>query len=347
MAQRALSTYQSKGIDISGYTLEQSANDILELADELNIEQFSILGFSAGSTLGLTLLQLHEERITNAVFCGTDAPSQIFNYPGDLDLHFNTLAKMVSEDTRLKDDIPDLHKLLNNVMTKLEKQPMNLEVINPLTHQTMTVKFGTFGLDLILRMDIDDATDIPVIPRMLYDIDQGDVSVLQWFVQKRIVYAFAVPGNGLNKAIAAGVSKDRLKKIQLEAARSPFNNVVNFPFLEVREVWPTNEPQRKSDLPIKSKVHTLFLSGEFDCRTPSSQTEEIRKGFTNSTHWQVKNAGHEQILPNIIIRKAIIDFLSGKDVSHVDKSSSPVIFIPATGEGPDVSHPSIKKRSKN
>jgi hypothetical protein len=289
----------------------------------------------------VTLMQQHEKYIANAIFAGADAPSQIFNYPSDLDAHFNLIAKRIAETPDLEKDIPDLHNLLQNVMTKLEGQPVNVEVVNPLTRQPLTVKIGSFGLAYLLRMDIDDATDIPVIPRLLYSIDQGDPSILRWFVQKRIVIAFAIPGNGLNKAMSVGISSERLKRIQQEAEISPFKDVVNFPFMDVMEVWPEQGKEEPTDQVIKSKIRTLFLTGELDCRTPSSQTEMIRKGFVNSTHLVVKNAGHEQILDNFKIRQAIIDFLSGKDVSKVEASFKPLIFIPVNGESPDSSHPAL------
>ena len=40
----------------------------------------------------------------------------------------------------------------------------------------------------MIKNAIDDHNDIPVIPRLIYDIDQGDYKMLKSFLQKRVVY---------------------------------------------------------------------------------------------------------------------------------------------------------------
>jgi len=241
----------------------------------------------------------------------------------------------------VNNSIPDLSQLLKRVMDKLAKQPVEVSIINPLTEQPMNVRVGAFGLALVLRLDIDDATDIPVIPRMLYSLDNGDLSILKWFVQKRVVFAFAVTGSGLTQGIASGASAERWQRIEKEAHESLFKNVVNFPFADVKDTWTVTSLQKEFSEPIKSDVRTLFLSGDLDCRTPVAQAEEIRKGFTKSAHVIVKNAGHEQILTHPEIQRAIPLFLSGKDPVGLQASYPGLVFITVVSE--QVSHPSLKK----
>ena len=342
MATLALQAFKEKGIDVRGYSVEENAQDIEALRKELNIDKYSILGFSFGTHLGLTLIKLYEDRIENAVLAGVDGLDHSFNYPSDLDVQIKRIAKLAADDKTINGKMPDLIALLRRVMDKLEKEPMEMEIRNPLTGQPMNVKVGPFGLALVLRLDIDDATDIPVIPRLLYSVDQGDVSILKWFVQKRVVLAFAIPANGLTQGIASGASKDRWTRIEKEIKESVFKNVVNFPFYDVKEVWPEVKPEIDFTAHLKSKVRTLFISGDLDCRTPPSQANEIKKGFSNSISLVVKNAGHEQILTNHEIRKIIPIFLSGKDISYLDTSKEALTFIPLVGVNNTVMHPAVK-----
>jgi len=341
MASRALPAFKEKGIDVTGYTFHESARDIECLMSALKIDRFSILGFSSGSTLGLTLVRLCGDKIENAVLAGADSPEHTFNLPSFLDKHFQKIAAMSNADPEISRVIPDLNYLLELVIQKLEKKPMEVEVKNPLTGQDMTVKVGPFGLNLILRLDIDDATDIPVIPRLLYSIDQGDPGILQWFVQKRVVYAFAIPGNGLNKGINSATSAERFNKIDKESIESRFGNIVNFPFYDIRDVWPLTPPARNHYKIVENKVRVLFLSGSLDSRTPPTQAELYKKEFHNATHLVVENAGHEQILTNPQITTAIVDFLSGKEVESVNASYGPIRFIPLSGMNKERYHPSL------
>lgn len=341
LSKEALQSFQKKGIDVQGYDVVAHAKDIDELTNSLGIENYSIFGFSYGTHIGMTLMKLREENILNAVLVAPDGVNQSFNYPSDLDDHFQKIARLVDQDTTINEIIPDLTILLNKVMAKLENEPVSLSVKHPLTKKAMKVKIGPFGLALILRLDIDDASDIPVLPRLLYSIDQGDNSMLRWFVQKRIPFILALPGNGINQAIASWAPAERWKRIESEAKNSVFGNVVNFPFYEASKVWPRETLEIDTSLPLKSNVRTLFVSGDLDCRTSVRQTDGISEGFSNFTHLVVKNAGHEQAMWNItIFDEAIPNFLKGEDVSDIRAAYKEIKFIPLSG--PSDKHPSTK-----
>jgi len=342
MAGRALASFAEKGIDVTGYTVVETARDIDALRKALAIDTYSILGFSFGTHLGLTLIKLYPHQVKRAVLAGTDGLGNAFNFPSDLDAQVLKIAKLVDGNEQLRKDILDFNQLVTRVMKKLEQQPVTVNIKNPLTGDPMDVSVGAFGLSLVLRLDIDDATDIPVIPRLLYSIDHGDYTMLQWFVQKRVVFAFAIPGNGLTQGIASGASQERSIKIEAEAAKSVFKNIVNFPFWDVKDVWPASRPEIDFAAPLKSDVPTLFVSGDLDCRTPVSQTQEIKQGFSKSYHLIVKNAGHEQMLGNADAVKEILTFLSQGKLNTNTTSNGALHFMPVEGTSDVVSHPAVE-----
>ncbi len=340
-ALEALDVFKEKGVDIFGYNIEEHAKDVNEIAEALEIDSYSIFGFSFGTSIGMTIMELYKEKLVNAVLVSADGPGQSFNYPSYLDQHFRKIAEMASQDEVINKDIPDLNELLNHVMSKIEQEPVLVSVKHPLTKKSMDVAVGPFGLGLILRLDIDDYYDIPVIPRLLYSIDQGDYSILQWFVQKRVVLALGFPGNGINQGIASGISPDRLKRIREEANASIFGNAVNFPFSAALDVWPDTSLSFDTSKPITSDIRTLFVTGNLDCRTPVEQINKIQEGFSNATHVVVKNAGHEKALWNVAVFDEIIpQFLRGEEILETEKSIKRKGFIPVTGDSDK--HPSLK-----
>lgn len=339
--KEGLQAFEVKGIDVKGYNLEEHAADINALANALNIDSYSIFGFSFGTSVGITLLKLYPDNISNAVFVSADGPGQSFNYPSHLDKHFQKIADLSNQSEIINSDIPDLNQLLNEVMDKLEKDPAIVTVKHPLNKKSMDVKIGSFGLALILRLDIDDYYDIPVIPRLLYTINQGDYSSLQWFVQKRITLALGLPGNGLNQGIASGMSSERESRILQEAAESPFGNSVNFPFGAAIDAWPDVNLTFDTSVPIISDVRTLFVTGDLDCRSPVEQVNELQDGFSNATHLVIRNAGHEKALWNVpVFDEAIPNFLQGVDVSERKITLKRKEFIPVKGNADG--HPSLK-----
>jgi pimeloyl-ACP methyl ester carboxylesterase len=277
----------------------------------------------------MAAIKLFPTEIVNAVFAGTDGLDQSFNYPKHLDDHVQKIAKMAAADPLINRTMTDLDGLLKKVMAKLDSSPVTVTIKHPITGKAMQAKVGPFGLALILRLDIDDTNDIPAIPRLLYTIDQGDYSMLKLFVQKRIAFAFALPGNGINQAIASGVSDERLNTIEAQSKESLFGNVVNFPFYDARKAWPANPAAMDTSKPLSTTVRTLFITGSLDCRTPVQQVHEIMQGFSNATHLVVENAGHEQAMWDTqIFDEAIPQFLSGRDVSKVNAFYKEIKFAP-------------------
>ncbi|MEL6625873.1 MAG: alpha/beta hydrolase [Bacteroidota bacterium] len=341
MAAAALKAFEERGVDVKGHTIESHAQDVHELMGALGIDRYAIFGFSFGSHIGMAAMQLFPDEIVRAIFAGADAPNQSFNYPRYLDLHIEKIAQMVAADTSLRQQIPDFTALVTKVMDKLAATPVTVTVRNPLTLKKMPVKIGAFGLGLILRLDIDDYNDIPVIPRLLYTLDQGNTDILAWFVQKRLKYSLGVTGNGLNQQLASGVDPARWATIEQQAAESLFGHAVNFPFSAVKDHWIDQSMSFDPSIPVETDIPTLFITGTLDCRTAVAQVDETMKGFQHAVHVKVENAGHEQAYWDREVNDEIIPaFLRGEKIKKTEVYYADLKFIPVTGAG--TGHPSLE-----
>lgn len=341
MVEASLKSFKERNVDVTGYNIEEQAHDINELMEALEIDRYSIFGFSFGSHIGMTIMKLFPNRIEKVILAGADAPNQSFNYPRYLDEQIDKLAEMVKTDTSLSKTIPNFKALVDRVFTKLKENPAVVKIKNPITGKKMDLKIGSFGLAFILRLDIDDFNDIPALPRLLYSIDQGDYRMLSWFAQKRVAFALAVSGNGINQQIASSVSKSRWAAIEKEANESLFGNVVNFPFSAAKDHWISSELSFDSSIPIVTNIPTLFITGGLDCRTPVEQVTETMKGFNNAIHIEVENAGHEQAMWQKETFDEIMPmFLLGKKIENRKTYYTEVKFIPL--EGKTKRHPSAR-----
>ena len=85
------------------------------------------------------------------------------------------------------------------------------------------------------------------------------------------------------------------------------------------------------------------MSGTLDYNTPPYQAEEVRWGFSNSSHIIIDNAGHEQILTHPEATLTIVRFLKGENVDDVALYYPTLEFIPVRGKADKLSHPSIQK----
>jgi len=339
--EKALVTYEKKGIDLEGYTSVESAKDFNELRQALGYEKISLMGFSYGTHLGQTYLKYHGETVENAVLVGVEGLNHTYKLPSSMDTHFRKIALLSNADEKINKEVPDLLALYERVIRKLEKQPVEVKVKNPL-QLPIKVKVGAFGLNMMMRFDIGDASDLPIFPRLLYTVDQGDYSLLTWFVQKRIRNLYGTQGMSKTMDAASGATESRLQQIASEEKDSYFDSyILNF---GMGANWPKIDLGDEFRQPLISNIRTLFMSGTLDFNTPPHQAEEVRWGFSNSSHIVVNNAGHEQILRHPEANPTIIRFLKGENVDDVALSNPKLQFIPVKGETGDLWHPALGEK---
>jgi len=330
-----------RGTGQSSPRLRWRTRDIDAVRAALGFDRITLLGFSYGTHLAIAYARAFPERLEAMVLAGVEGPDQTLKLPLNMDTAFRRLSRMVAADPDLGPEIPDMVALLERVRTRLEREPMEVTLADPQSDRTFDVRVGPHFLDYIIRRDLGDASDLPVFPRLLYSIDDGDPRLLQWFTQKRAGVIVAIDGMGAVMDVASGASPERGRLIAAQEAESLFGDAANFPMPLWDEAWGAPDLGAEYRSALISDVRTLLLSGTLDYNTPPFQAEQLRWGMTDATHLVVANAGHEQILPHPEIWSAVGAFLRGEDVSEVRAAWPPIRFVPLEGYDPERSHPSV------
>ncbi|HAS39429.1 MAG TPA: hypothetical protein DCS93_03080 [Microscillaceae bacterium] len=339
VAKDALAHFKKNKVDLTGYTSVENAKDVDELRQALGYAKISLMGFSYGTHLGQTYIKYFGKNVANAILVGVEGLNHTYKLPATMDVQFKKIALLSDADPNIRKEVPNLMALYKQVIQKLEKNPAEVTIRSPLTRKPMKLKVGAFGLNMLLRFDIGDASDIPVFPRLLYTINQGDYSLLRWFLQKRAGMFYGVQGMSITMDKASGVSPDRVALISAQKKTSLFGDVVN-PRLDRN--WPAPDLGPSFRAPLSTNVRTLFMSGTLDFNTPPHQAEEVRWGFANSSHIIVDYAGHEQILTHPKALETTLRFLKGENVDDVAMAYPRLQFIPVKGKPGKIKHPSIK-----
>ncbi|NRB46051.1 MAG: alpha/beta fold hydrolase [Saprospiraceae bacterium] len=339
LIQEAQPAIKKRGVDLQGYTSAESADDINDLRIAMGWEKVSLLGFSYGSHLALATIRRHEEHLENVVTIGVEGLDETFKYPLNMDIQMQKLGLMVEEDSNLAGMIPDWNELVRKALARLEANPMQVEIYDRQQKQPRTVSVGKWGLSYILRRDIGDASDLPVFPKLLHSVANGESHVLQWFVQKR----WGFHGINLMSQLmdgASGASPERWAMIKAQATQSQFGAMANTGWPELYEVLEVEDLGEEFRAPLISPVRILMLSGSLDWNTPPYQAERLRFGLPNSSHIVVEHAGHEQILPQPQVQRAILTFLMGQNVKSEQISLPKMKFVPIKGFAEAANHPS-------
>lgn len=344
LARAAFAHFTEQGIDLYAYNSEASADDLDDLRRALGEDKLSLLGFSYGTHLALATVRRHGEHIDRVVLVGVEGPNHTLKLPSTYTRQIRTLSALAAKDPAVNEQVPDMEALLAKVLKKLEREPITVSVYDGMTNERRELPIGPFGLQLVLRLDIGDGNDFPVFPRLLHSIDQGDPSLLQWFIAKRYSqFNQGVSAMSNMFDLSSWASAERLARIRAETPECLLGPAVNLGMLETHEAWGAPDLGADFRAPIESDVPLLIFSGTLDSNTPPVQAEEVLSGFTNGTHIVVENAGHEDMLfVNQKVMSTALRFFGGDDVADVRIALPSPRFVPIEGDDPQVTHPSLR-----
>src|SRR5215469_690528 len=88
----AAAFWRDYGVDLSGYTTEESADDIEALRLALGLEEISLYGASYGSHLALATLRRHGAHIARAIVALVEGPDHTIKLPSNIQRHLLALA---------------------------------------------------------------------------------------------------------------------------------------------------------------------------------------------------------------------------------------------------------------
>jgi len=315
-------------VDLTGYNTNERADDLEDLRKALGAKQIGLWAISYGTHLGLATIKRHPDSISRAILAGTEGPDHTYKLPSNIQAHLSDLAAVIKADPVLGKEIPDFPALMQSVFDKLEKEPAVVEVTDPRTKQKVTVTVNKFVMQFIAATNI--GTEVTAsYPALFYRASKGDYSnpAQVWFNQSR---------SGIGSAMsfmmdcASGMTAARREKIKLEAKDAWLEDLSNFPFPDICEEWKAPDLGDAFRAPVKSNVPVLFISGTLDARTPVSNAEEYRAGFSQSSHLVIEGAVHSDplFLSSPKIKDVMMEFLKGAPVSTTRITLPPMRFAP-------------------
>lgn len=313
VAERCASRFRAQGVDLSDYDTVESADDLDDLRQAFGVERISLLGFSYGTHLAMATMRRHGDRLERVVLAGTEGPGQAYKFPSTYDAQVRAIARLAAADPTI--DAPDLEATLRQVLDRLARNPVTVKVMDMRRRVPVELTIGAEGFLYLLRRDIGDTNDLPLFPAWIYEMANGGTTILERYATRRYNEAGrGVSVMSLAVDCASGVDPARLHRIEEETPGSIFGAMTNQLDPEACESVDVEDLGAAFRAPVESDVPTLFVSGTLDSNTPPAQAEEARKGFLNSAHIVVENAGHESTLPVPEVRELIASFLAGRDV---------------------------------
>jgi pimeloyl-ACP methyl ester carboxylesterase len=314
-------------VDLTGYNTNESADDLEDLRKALGAGQISLWTISYGTHLAFATMRRHPKSIHRAILAGTEGPDHTYKLPSNIQKHLEDLAAVIKADPEIGKEVPDFLGLMKSVFDRLEAQPETVEITDPQTKLKVKVIVNKFVMQYIVANNIG-TTVTARFPALFYRASKGDFTnpAQVWLDQTRREIGSAM---SYMMDCASGQTAARRERIEREAKSTLLADFSNFPFPDVCEEWKAPDLGDAFRAPLSSDVPVLFISGTLDARTPVSNAEEYRKGFTNSTHMVIEGAVHSDplFLSSPKIKDGMMEFLRGQPVTVTRITATPMKFI--------------------
>lgn len=317
--------WRRRGVDLTGYNTEQSADDLNDLRRALGAEKVRLWGISYGSHLALSAIRRHGSGIERAILAGVEGPDHTHKLPGTYRNHLKDLARLVEADPEASRLVPDLEGLAESVVARLEREPVQVSIKDPATGKAVTVTMTGFLFKQLLA-NIWGTDGVTYIPYWLRAASQGDYADM--------AQLYLLRGSGIPSAMqsmmdcSSNVSRARLARANREAKDTLFGDL-NFPFMEVCNAWDSPNLVSAFRSPVRSSVPVLFISGTIDAKTPVSNAEEVRRGLSRSEHLIINGALHSDplFLSSPTIATVMLEFMRGDPISTRTATAAPIKFV--------------------
>jgi pimeloyl-ACP methyl ester carboxylesterase len=314
-------------VDLTGYNTNESADDLDDLRKALGANQISLWSISYGTHLAFATMRRHPQSIHRAILAGTEGPDHTYKLPSNIQKHLEDLAAVIKADPVVGKEIPDFLGLMKSVFDRLGAKPETVEITDQRTKLKVKVIVNKFVMQYIVANNIG-TTVTARFPALFYRASKGDFTnpAQVWLNQSRSEIGSAM---SYMMDCASGQTAARREQIASEAKGTLLEDIFNFPFPDVCTEWNAPDLGDEFRAPLKSDVPVLFISGTLDARTPISNAEEYRKGFSNSTHMIIEGAVHSDplFLSSPKIKEGMMEFLRGQPVTTTKITGVALKFI--------------------
>ncbi len=281
-----------RDIDVAAYNSVQSAHDLRALAQVLGYERVNLYGISYGAKLALVTAREHPQFVRSVVFDSGTSPAEphFRHFPEALQSGLQSLFQGCAADRACAEAFPQLERAFYDAVERLNETPLRLPRAETDYH----------GDDLVYTVfeALYETELIPVLPRLIHQVHQGQVEGLERF-------RFHLDG-GTSSSGAGRLADGLHYTVRCREDRSPNPFEVErvqqaYPRLasalahvgpEVCSVWDVGRAEPGFQHPVTVATPTLVLAGEYDPITPPASGRRAAQALPNAYFFEFPGLGH-------------------------------------------------------
>ncbi len=318
--------FEENGADIEGYTSIESAHDMDDLRVAINAEKLNVWGISYGTHLGLTYLKQYEDKVDRMILAGLEGYNHTVKMPSDQQELLEAIDSLIKEDPKASKAYPDFLGDMDIVLQSVDKNPVEIETINPFNGSATKVSIGKLSLQQFFSWYLGGPDNFHDLPYHVSLMKKGDFSGIKEYA----LYTHIGRFNGMSTAMdaASGLTQERRKEIKKQAEHTLLGDAINFPYLIVHDALPQVDLGDEFRKPFTSDIPVLCISGTLDGRTAVNNAHETLETLKNGVHLIIEGAGHSDplFLSSPKIAEVMSAFIKGEKVADHRIKLEPMKF---------------------
>jgi pimeloyl-ACP methyl ester carboxylesterase len=306
--RRLRDRWLERGVDVGGFTTEESADDIELLRQALGADRLRLVGASYGSHLALSVIRRHGDSVERAALALVEGPDHTYKLPSRVQAALELYADLAGDDDALGGQVQDLVGLIGELLGELRERPVSIVVDGE------RVVVGAYDLQHAIAGCVGDQRAIRMLPARLLRLRRGDAG---WLGRVTLEHRRRWIGSAMywHTDAASGATADRRRRIAAETPATLLADVINHPFPRIEQAWECPDLGEEFRSPLESPVPVQFQSGFLDGRTPPANVDDILPGFPNAGHLVVDGVAHDEAFVVAAVRDAVTTFLAGGEPS--------------------------------
>ncbi|HEX7153207.1 MAG TPA: alpha/beta fold hydrolase [Thermoanaerobaculia bacterium] len=293
--------FERRGIHLPSYNTNESADDIEAVRRALGYERITLWGRSYGSHLALATLRRHPKSIERVVLANPEGPDDTLKLPSAVDAVLERRTDIA---------------VVREVLARLQREPVFVEVAHPMTGATLRVGIGEFDVQWLTAQALGDSRTAATVRAAFEEMANGDFRRIARIVVMQRARMGVESAMKQMMDLSSGGTAARRARVEREAAVSPLGNAINFPLMSLRDAWGRPDLGDEFRRPVRSSVPVLILAGELDPRTPVENGRELARHLPNGKLIVVAGAAHDfNIFAAPEIKALLRDFLRGAKIT--------------------------------
>ena len=284
---------QAEGVDLDGYSMNQTIDDMEAARTALGYDRINLLGESYGTRLEIIYEWRYPQSLHRVVMAGVNPPGHFIYYPQVVESQLGQYAALCAKDAYCRQRTPDLLATMRNVSRHMPSRWLGIPI------DPDVVKMLSFlGLMESIRVPGDPMfIGGPAIIDMWLDAAEGDASGM---ALTSLLGSMMLPAVGQRAHLfAMGMSAPDLLGAHRDfrAELMPPGAILGSPLsmftAGMVQGWPASSDQQAFAEAQDTAVETLLISGSIDFSTPmEGARDKLLPHLRNGHQVVLRDFGH-------------------------------------------------------